>query len=90
MNIKITKYIEQTGCHNCKNCFVFREWDSILEYYCNINNDRPKCGSVGMNEKFDFKNTKFDEWDIWSEWSKNNKVEPWGICNNFEKLNKKG
>jgi hypothetical protein len=75
-------YTEQDGCHNCKNCFMYQEHDESEEYYCNINNDRPKCGSVFLGESFD--GTR-DEYDAWGEWGNNNKVKPWGICNKFDK-----
>jgi hypothetical protein len=62
--------------------FVNKE---LLEFYCNISKDRPKCGSVGMNERFNFKRKDVDEYDEWLEWSKKNKVSPCGMCNKFEK-----
>ncbi len=85
MNKRNNKYIVQNGCHNCKNCFVFSDWDSILEYYCNHDNNRPKCGSVALGENFDWKRKDMDEYKAWDKWSKKNQVSPCGICNKFEK-----
>jgi len=85
MNIKTNKhqYIEQIGCHICKHCFVVGHYDSGPEYYCNLDNDRPKCGSVAMgkSEKFDY---DAGDYEKWSEWAKTNAVEPWGICKKWE------
>jgi hypothetical protein len=83
MNIKDNEYIEQNGCHNCKNCFIKTDYDSESEFYCNISKDRPKCGSVGMNERFNFRKSKINEYDTWNNWQENHRVEPWGICKNY-------
>lgn len=86
MSIKDNEYIEQNGCHNCKNCFTKCDYDCESEFFCNINKDRPKCGSVGMNERFNFRKSKIDEYDTWNNWQENNRVESWGICSQFNKI----
>jgi hypothetical protein len=87
MNIKTNKhgYVERIGCHMCKHRFEYCDYDSGIEYYCNLNGDRPKCGSVELKEQFDFDNNqKCDsEMDIWAKWEEENKIKPWGICNKF-------
>jgi hypothetical protein len=93
MNIKTNKheYIEQCGCHNCKNCFIMIEYDEDNSYYCTLDaSPRPHCGSIFMNENFfrhhlsgdDKKNSK--EMNEWYKWSKNREVMAWGICKRFE------
>jgi len=81
MNVKtnIYEYIEPNGCHNCKHCFVFGDYSCTLEWYCNLNGDRPKCGSVAMgeSEKFDYDSGDLERWHDWEE---HNKINPWGIC----------
>jgi len=92
MSIRTNKneYTEGNGCHNCKHCFFWSDYDSWPEYYCNIEKDRPKCGSVSMKEKFEFKklpNGEYetpDEMTFWDEWSGKNEIKPWGICKKWE------
>jgi len=88
MNIKTNKfeYIERDGCHDCNHCFVYHDYDSTLEYYCDMDSNRPKCGSVQLKEDFDFSSDDIanSEMKAWDDWSENNKVNPWGICKKWD------
>jgi len=79
-------YKEQNGCHNCKHCFERGDYDEGPECFCNINDDRPKCGSTAMNEVFDFKRKDMDEYDLWEEWAEKNRVHAWGICEKYKHI----
>lgn len=85
MNIKTNKYgyIEQPGCHMCKHVFIKREYDDPPQYYCTYEKPpRPKCGSVLMEEEFDYDTDEYEQWEEWDTIDKH--VEPWGICKKFE------
>lgn len=46
-------YRIQSGCQNCKHCFVFREYEEGSSFYCTFDAPtRPLCGSVAMGESF--------------------------------------
>jgi hypothetical protein len=96
-----TNYRKQDGCINCKHKCTVYEFDSEFEYFCNIENNRPLSGSVAMEEhnyivirrehpeierhskeyyKIRNQNTK-----KWLKWSKSRKVEPNGICDDYER-----
>jgi len=85
MNIKTNKheYIEQIGCHMCKHCFKHEEYDDIERWYCNLDGDRPVCGSVGMNERFD-KSKRRQQYYAWEKWAEEHAINPWGICKKWE------
>ena len=85
------QYIDQNGCRNCNLCFVMQEYDSGNMYYClHDAPPRPKCGSISMGEKFNFKENKLsgnlwgDDYQLWEEWAKGKEVNPWGICGKWE------
>lgn len=86
--MKPETYREQHGCHDCKH--VFRTWDYDSETQCFCRHDgseRPPCLSGAMREVDTFPMTS-DEFerhsDAWREWSKPRKVEPWGVCGEWE------
>lgn len=45
-------YKVQDGCHNCKYVFIYSDYDCGDDWFCNINQDRPLCGSCSMEEQF--------------------------------------
>lgn len=83
-------YAEVPGCHNCKHCFIWYEYDEAPEYYCTKNAPkRPKCGSVAMSECPKVTLTKsgmraFTKMkDKWQEWSRDREIRPWGCCEKY-------
>jgi hypothetical protein len=46
-------YREQNGCHNCGHVFRQRQYDEGDTYFCNIENNRPPCGSMAMGGEHD-------------------------------------
>lgn len=84
-------YAEVPGCHNCKHCFVFYEYEDGNQYYCKKNAPRrPRCGSVAMGECPRIKFTDAGERalrklkDKWHDWSQDREVMPWGCCDKHE------
>ena len=83
-----TSYKIQDGCHNCSHCFIRSEYDDGSTYYCTFHDpNRPKCGSVAMNENWSHINkitgkSEFDPetMDKWYIWENNKEVFPSGIC----------
>lgn len=83
MNYKV-----QDGCWNCKNAFVYTEYDEGETCYCTKNKDkRPLCGSVAMGESYrkslsDFGfNLHIEKLiNAWNEWSDKYIVRESGIC----------
>jgi len=81
-------YFVLNSCANCKHVFIFKEYDCGDTYYCNIENDRPLCGSVALNENFagNAFGTKDDEkiyyksMKKWDKWEEKHKVEACGKC----------
>jgi hypothetical protein len=83
-------YKEQNGCHNCKRCFIFEEYDEDYKYFCTLNAPpRPKCGSTFMSsmrseEKWSKdKETRYKERATWEEWQEGKEVKAWGICDEY-------
>ena len=80
-------YRAQNACQSCKHVFVKYEYDAGDELFCNIDNDRPSpCGSVSMNESFDYMVDKDPNIKIWNKWDKKHKVDAHGVCDKFEKF----
>ena len=90
-------YRIQKSCSNCVYCFLYSDYDDGGEYYCNIENNRPLCGSVSLNEDFyEINECKTEEeyrkqneegykkLRIWNDWSIENRVDSNGICNNYK------
>lgn len=83
-------YRVQKACTNCKNCFTLREFDSVNSYYCMLDAPkRPLCGSVLMDEPFDYRNKKGEKLfnkqiRSWDKWSENREVCSFGICDKWE------
>lgn len=88
------KYLIQSGCYNCKFCFVFDDYKTKREYYCNCNDDRPLCGSSLLKEEFadiskilarnNEELTKYEQnKKAWEQWAAKNQVHMCGICINY-------
>lgn len=46
-------YRVQSCCGTCARCFVLREHDDANRYFCHADgSERPRCGSVAMEEVF--------------------------------------
>ena len=91
MNIIPESYKKQTGCYNCKFCFIHTEYDEDSRYYCHIDkSSRPICGSVHMDEHFHTKSqddiTTSMMYDKWDNWCKDREVRAWGVCDKHELL----
>lgn len=80
-------YHEQNGCHNCRHCFHWYEYDEPYVYYCTFGSERPKyVFSVAMrlngedsgNELSGEEKSKMRE--LWYKWAEQREVEPWGMC----------
>lgn len=73
---------EAECCATCHHCFVWSEFDSEREYFCNAETDRPICSSVLMDEiEYPMLDPRYDEAvDRWDKWAKENKVKPFNIC----------
>lgn len=87
----------QYKCRNCKHCLVMHEYDEPDQYYCHIDgSDRPKCGSVAMDEniwdityeneaeKEQAHELAMKEEAIWDKWAKSHKVDASGTCDEWE------
>jgi hypothetical protein len=76
-------YKEQNGCYNCPHVVKIFEYDSYIQYFCTWSApDRPRSGSVFMNEMWDHKDNKRygEQMDKWDKWAENQSVYAWGIC----------
>ena len=77
-------YHEFAGCHNCRFCWVRREYEHPPELFCTHGDTepRPPSGSVFLDEAFDFRDdAKWDaQFNEWERWSKQRAVKPFGIC----------
>lgn len=46
-------YRENNSCLTCKHLFVKMDYDEgVTGYYCNINKNKPRCGSIQLDEQF--------------------------------------
>lgn len=82
-------YRNQDGCWNCVFVFKYVEHDQYPEYYCtNHSEPRPKCGSLLLEEEFDYQTEEnyMQLTNNWEEWSKKHRVHSCGICNKHEKV----
>jgi len=82
-------YRLQSGCWNCKNLFLYQEFDEEPIYYCNLDSHpRPECGSQLMRETFIKKSIDVRESTVmllrWKEWSNGRQVSPYGKCDLWE------
>jgi hypothetical protein len=84
-------YKINNGCHNCKHVQTICDYESSEEFFCNINKDRPKSGSCAMKEMFNYNNSEEYHRDsnLWDEWVDTHSVEPYGICELWNKTRKK-
>lgn len=91
MSCRPDSYKELQTCMNCSKCFKFEEYDQGYDYYCNKDNDRPKCGSVSMDEchgddffhlsdREIYEQERIKERDAWNLWAENHIVSPNGCC----------
>ena len=76
-------------CATCIHCFVKSEYDDFNEYYCHYDKSkRPKCGSVGMGETWDYDND--NAWrrlaSNWNNWKSNHEVSELKVCVLHERL----
>ncbi|MFW6219930.1 MAG: hypothetical protein ACOC33_03740 [bacterium] len=84
------EYKEQNGCWNCEYVFENSGYDDPPHYYCTVNNDRPICGDSFIGEEFPGLYEKdIDVYEIhsdrWNEWATTYEVQPYGICNLYNK-----
>jgi len=91
-------YHPQNGCWNCKHEFVWEDYDSPYEFFCNIDNDRPKCGSSLIEETFNFEveennmisnplmggDADYPDSVQWDIWADKHSVREAGICDKWE------
>ena len=73
----MNNYRSQDACLNCIHVFRYIEHDGAGDWYCNLRNDRPPCGSVALNEVWGF-NIR-----IWGRWANTHFVQPSGICDSW-------
>jgi len=87
-------YVIYSVCANCGFSFAFKEYDEGDLYYCTLNDksERPRCGSVYMNEGFhnELSNNRVMKASIikWDKWTKPREVLPWGCCPGYKPLDK--
>jgi len=84
---------DQDGCHNCKHCYVWTDYDDGSYYFCDVEGDRPVCPSIKMGEATipDFVDD-FDAFeaamevisDTWDDWEPGHERDPWQICDKWE------
>jgi len=78
--------IPKKCCINCSNLFIHIEHGEENSYYCDYNNDRPICGSVFLNEIFNFANPAEADKEIeeWLNWRELHEVSKYSVCDNFK------
>jgi hypothetical protein len=95
-----TSYFLHDCCANCKHVLCIDEDDmfNINQYYCHFDkSDRPKCGSLIINEELlSEEEQELNEdllieiygkkIDVWEEWANSHRVEQSGCCDNWEPI----
>lgn len=85
---KRTNYKIQNGCWNCQYVFEKIEYDEESEYYCNLNDGRPNCGSQCHDERFDVYNMEVftKQLQKWNQWAKIHNVDCCGVCDKYKEV----
>ena len=77
-------YLEQDGCHNCKHCYHWDDWEEAPAELCALQGPAPPHpnGSNYMDEPFDCstQETLDRDREAWEVWEEGRSVEPWGKC----------
>lgn len=75
-------------CCSCKHVFEKTDYEESGDYYCNVDDDRPLCGSVCLGESlFDRPYNEAEQdalTDMWDEWAKDHRVQPYQVCAKHE------
>jgi len=81
--------INDKTCKDCKNVFIFEEFDSENSYFCVAvdKSKRPSCGSVFMGE-YNPNVDQLKEYNNFLLWSKDREVDINGCCDLFKPKNK--
>lgn len=88
--MKPKDYALTQTCATCGFAFIKKEYEDGDQYFCTLNDKkpRPKCGSVFMNERFNFTGGKWGgcpELTKWDNWAKSREVSAWGQCPAYKK-----
>lgn len=74
--VTVRHYQNQDACENCRYVWRYVDFDGAGDWYCNVEENRPLCGSVELGES----GINDAEINAWVEWANTHFVQPSGIC----------